>query len=64
MKRIPKPNYMTADEVDRRVEERAADAHALPDGPARQAILKEVARLRMYAEAKRWTESPRLKPGA
>jgi hypothetical protein len=64
MNKIPKPIYMTADEIDRRVKERAADAHALPDGPARQAILKEVAQLRMYAEAKRWTESPGLKPGA
>ena len=28
----------------------------------RQALLKEIAQLRMYAEAKRWTESPGLKP--
>jgi hypothetical protein len=64
MNRIPKPIYMTADEIDRRAEQRTADARALPDGPARQAILKEIAQLRMYAEAKRWTESPGLKAGA
>lgn len=63
MHRTPKPIYMTADEIDGLVKERSADAHALPDGPDRQVLLKEIAQLRMYAEAKRWIESPGLKPG-
>jgi hypothetical protein len=64
MRRIPQPIYLSADEIERLVREREADADALPDGPERQAILKEIAQLRMYAEAKRWIESPGLKPGA
>ena len=34
------------------------------NGAERQTILKEVAQLRMYADAKRWINSPGLKPGA
>ena len=45
------------------VREREPYADALPDGPERQAILKEIAQLRMYANAKRWIELPGLKPG-
>lgn len=55
--------YQTPDEIDARVADLEADADAMPDGPERQAILKEIAQLRMYAEAKRWIESPGLKPG-
>jgi hypothetical protein len=64
MRKIPQAIYLSADEIERLVREYEADADALPDGPERQAILKEIAQLRMYAEAKRWIESPGLKPGA
>ncbi len=64
MRNIPQAIYLSADEIEQLVREREADADDLPDGPERQAILKEIAQLRMYAEAKRWIESPGLKPGA
>jgi len=64
MRKIPQAIYLSADEIERLVREYEADADALPDGPERQALLKEIAQLRMYAEAKRWIESPGLKPGA
>jgi hypothetical protein len=63
MQKVQNTIYMTADEIDRLVKERVADADALPDGPERLAILKEVAQLRIYADAKRWIESPGLKRG-
>jgi len=63
MRKIPPAVYLTADEIDQLIKERAADADALEDGPERQTILKEIAQLRMYADAKRWIESPGLKPG-
>ena len=62
MRKIPKAVYLTAAELEAVLNERLADADELPDGPERQALLKEIAQLRMYAEAKRWTESPGLKP--
>ena len=54
---------MTVGDIERRVEELQIKADALPDGPQRQEIMKEAAQLRMYAEAKRWIESPGLQPG-
>jgi hypothetical protein len=64
MRRNPQAIYLSADEIEQLVKEREADAHALPDGAERQTILKEVAQLRMYADAKRWIDSPGLKPGS
>jgi hypothetical protein len=64
MRKIPKAIYLTADEIERQIKDLQADAAALEDGPERQTILKEIAQLRMYADAKRWIESPGLKPGA
>jgi hypothetical protein len=64
MKRIPKAIYQTADEIEARIADLKADADALPDGAERQAILKEIAQLSVYADAKRWIASPGLKPGA
>jgi hypothetical protein len=64
MRKIQKAIYLTAEEIEAVVNECLADADALEDGPERQAILKEIAQLRMYAEAKRWIASPGLKPGA
>lgn len=62
MKKVPKTIYQTADEIDARIKHREADANSLPPGEMRQSILKEIAQLRVYAEAKRWMESPTLKP--
>lgn len=63
MRKIPKAIYLSAEEIEEQISELQADADALEDGPERQAILKEIAQRRMYAEAKRWIESPGLKPG-
>jgi hypothetical protein len=63
MKRIPQAIYLTPQELDARILERMFEARKQPaDSEERQAILKEIAQLRMYAEAKRWTESSGLKP--
>ena len=64
MRKIQKAIYLSADEIEQQIGDLRADADALPDGPERQDILKEIAQLRMYADAKRWIESPGLKPGA
>lgn len=63
MRKTPQAIYLSACEIEQLIKKRKADADELPDGTDRQAILKEIAQLRMYAEAKRWIESPRLKPG-
>jgi hypothetical protein len=63
MHKVRQAIYLSADEIEQLVKERKADADALPDGPERQTILEEIAQLRMYADAKRWIESPGLKPG-
>jgi hypothetical protein len=63
MKRIPKAIYRTAEEIDLSIVERQNEVANLPPGELRQSILKEIAQLRMYADAKRWIESPGLKPG-
>ena len=64
MKRIPQAIYATPDQLDQRILERTVQAHRHPEGSEeRRTILKEIAQLRMYAEAKRWIESPGLKPG-
>ena len=61
MRKIPKVIYQTADQIDARIKDREVDAARLPQGEQRQSILKEIAQLRMYAEAKRWTQSPAFK---
>ena len=64
MKRIPKAIYLTADEIEAQIREREDDARLMPpDSVERRAIMKEIAQLRMYAEAKRWISSPGLQPG-
>jgi hypothetical protein len=64
MRKIQKAIYLSADEIEQQIKDLRADADALPDGPERQDILKQIAQMRMYAEAKRWIESPGLKPGS
>ena len=54
MRPIPNVVYRSATELDQLIKQREAEATALPPGEARQSILKEVARLRIYADAKRW----------
>ena len=54
MKKLPKANYQTAEELDARIKAREAEAASLPSGEARQSILKEIAQLRAYADVKRW----------
>jgi hypothetical protein len=63
MRKTPQAIYLSADEIEQLAQERQEDADALPDGPERQTILKEIAQLRMYADAKRWIASPGLKSG-
>jgi hypothetical protein len=64
MHKVAKPLYMmTADEIERLLRDRVAGADSLPDGRERQAILKEIAQLRLHAEAKRWIASPGVRPG-
>lgn len=63
MHHSPEPIYQTPDELDERIKMRETDAALLPPGELRQAILKEIVELRMYADAKRWIDSPGLKPG-
>ena len=63
MRKITKAIYLNSAEIDEQVRKLQAAAEALEDGPARQAILKDIAQRRLYADAKRWTESPGLKPG-
>lgn len=61
MKTIPKATYETAEQLDQRISLREAEAAALPPGSSRQSILIEVARLRAYADMKRWLGQPRAK---
>lgn len=63
MRRIPKVIYLTAEEIETLIAEREAEALRLsPETDAHRALMKEIARLRIYAEAKRWMATPRAKP--
>ena len=47
-----------------RIQQRTVEAYKhAADSDERQVILKEVAQLRVYLEAKLWIDSPGLKPG-
>ena len=56
MGKIPNKTYQTPDEIDARVRELEAQVVLLPPGEVRQALLKKIAQLRVYAAAKRWVE--------
>jgi hypothetical protein len=43
MRKTPQAIYLSADEIEQLAQERQEDADALPDGPERQTILKEIA---------------------
>ena len=61
MKRIPKAIYQTADQIQQRIDDLEVRALNLV-ADERQAAMKEIAQLRMYCDAKRWIESPGLRP--
>jgi hypothetical protein len=64
MKRLPQLIYMTSDELDECILERTIEAQKHPKHSEEcQTIFMEIAKLRLYADAKRWIESPRLKSG-
>jgi hypothetical protein len=54
--------YQTPEEIEELIKEREALAATLPPAKA-QLLLQEIARLRLYADAKRWAASPGLQPG-
>jgi hypothetical protein len=53
MKKIPKASYRSVEELERYISERRAEAMQMPNGAARQSVLKEVSKLRVYADFKR-----------
>lgn len=57
MKKIPKVEYQTPEQLAARIRERESEAELLPPGTARQSVLIEVAQLRAYADVKRWLAS-------
>jgi hypothetical protein len=64
MKRISKTVYLSADEIEAHIRERENDALGLfPDTDEHRAIMREIAQLRVYADAKRWMAAPGLKSG-
>jgi hypothetical protein len=55
MKRIPRIIYQTADEIDARVQQLEFDALDFqPDTNEHRRIMREIAKLRVYADVKRW----------
>jgi hypothetical protein len=59
MKRIQTFIYQTPDEIEERIRQREADALQLrPDTDEHRKIMQEIARLRIYADTKRWLAGP------
>ena len=59
MRKITKAVYQTPAELESRIGERLEEAMLLsPASDEHRAIMQEIAKLRIYAEAKRWLESP------
>ena len=58
MKAIKPTTYQTAEEVDAIIRLREDEADLMPPGPDRQSVLLEIARLRAYADVKRWLSQP------
>ena len=54
MRVIPKATYQTPEELAERIKSRELEAALLPPGAGRQSVLIEVAKLRAYADVKRW----------
>jgi hypothetical protein len=62
MKKIPKATYETLEQLAKRIRLRELEAEQIPPGSARQSVLIEIAKLRAYADVKRWLSS--AAPGA
>lgn len=59
MRRLPKAIYQTSSEIEERIRQREFDAMRLrPNTDEHREIMKEIARLRIYADAKRWFTGP------
>ena len=55
MKRIPVATYSTADEIDAIIRRLETDALSLPpDSEQHQTMMMQIAKYRLYADAKRW----------
>lgn len=59
MKAIRPTTYQTVEEVEEVVRLRQAEADLLPSGAEKQSVLIGIARLRAYADIKRWLDQPR-----
>jgi hypothetical protein len=57
MRKIPKATYQTPEEVYRRIQALQAHADEMQPGNARQSVLVETAKLRAYADMKRWASA-------
>ena len=57
MKKIPAARYQSPNEVERQIKEKQSMADALPPGDTKQRLLIEIARLRTYADIKRWAST-------
>jgi len=62
MNNIPKVTYETPDQLAERIRARELEVEQLPSGTVRQSALIEIAKLRAYADEKRWLSS--YAPGA
>jgi hypothetical protein len=63
VRKIPSAVYQTPDQLEARIRKRMDDAMLIsPDTDQHREIMKEIAQLRVYADAKRWIELPGLKP--
>lgn len=62
MQRVDDAIYLSADKIETLIRRRMSTAEQLPDRGQRQSAFKDIERLRMYADAKRWIASPGLKP--
>ena len=59
MKRIPQAIYQSADQLDARIRQLEFEAMQLrPNSEEHREIMKEIAQLRIYADAKRWLAGP------
>jgi hypothetical protein len=60
MRRLPKAVYQTPAEIEARIQRRMDEALSLgPQTKEHREIMKEIAQLRVYADAKRWMAGSR-----
>ena len=59
MKRIPQAIYHTPAEIEEDIRQREIEAMRIPpDSDEHREIMQEIAKLRIYADAKRWINGP------